>query len=368
MAIARNPLQAALRGLSVAAACPLFAMLVMAVGCSDDRISLQEFLTMQPDPGVAGQQLATKPAPLAMSVDKKLTPYKVGPDDVLAVTLNTEGTETKSQVRVQRDGTVELPFIEPTKVLDLDLIDVENTLKKQYKKVYESAIVHVDVVETPGLDVLVTGAVATPGLIHLRRNEANLLYSIVRAGGVSGTASGTVTLCRIREPAKKQTLVMTSAEGVRAALALPPLENGDMVSVEAAMPNTIFVNGLVNSPSPQTYAPGVRITVLQALTAAGGLRTDVFPTEGTLIRRLPNGKDIRVKLDLDRLASGKDPNFTLAAGDMLWVPFTLATRIEDWCNKNLHISGNVSGNATYNGLYSQEFNKASNGNTSFLVP
>ncbi len=45
------------------------------------------------------------------------------------------------------------------------------------------------------------------------------------------------------------------------------------------MPNTIFVNSLVNSPMPQTYASGVRVTVLQTLMAAGGVRTDAFPTE-----------------------------------------------------------------------------------------
>jgi protein involved in polysaccharide export with SLBB domain len=365
----RNPFKAALRGPNAASVCLVSAMLVMVMGCSDERIGLTEFLSMQPDPGVSGQQAATKPPPLTLSVDKRLTPYKVGPDDVLSVTVNGESSETKSTVRVQRNGTIEMPFIEPVKVEDMELVEVESALKKKYtEKVYQWAIVHVDVTETPGLDVLVTGAVATPGMVHLRRNEANLLYSIVRAGGVSGTASGAVTLCRIREPQKKQTLNMTTADGVRAALALPPLENGDMVAVEAAMPNTIFVSGLVNSSAPQTYAPGVRITVLQAITAAGGLRTDVLPTEATLIRRLPNGKDIRVKLDLDRLACGKDPNIALAAGDILWVPFTLSTRIEDWCNKNLHITGNAGGNVLYNGTYTQEYNSSNKSNTAYLVP
>ena len=135
MAIAINPLNTSLRGLSAAAVCLFCAIIVMATGCSDDRISLTEFLAMQPDPGVAGQQTATKPAPLTISVDQKLTPYKVGPDDVLSVTVSVEGIETKSLARVQRDGTVELPFIEPAKVLDMELINVENTLKKKYTKV-----------------------------------------------------------------------------------------------------------------------------------------------------------------------------------------------------------------------------------------
>ena len=36
-----------------------------------------------------------------------------------------------------------------------------------------------------------------------------------------------------------------------------------------------------------------------------------------------NGHDVHVKLDLDRIQRSEDPDITLAAGDVLWVPFTL---------------------------------------------
>ena len=63
--------------------------------------------------------------------------------------------------------------------------------------------------------------------------------------------------------------------------------------------------------------------------------TDVFPHNATLIRKMDDGKELQVKLNVSRISKGKDPNIMLAAGDILWVPDTLATRVEDWCNKNL---------------------------------
>ena len=101
----------------------------------------------------------------------------------------------------------------------------------------------------------------------------------------------------------------------------------------------------MNRPAPQSYPQGAEVTVLQAFASAGGIRTDVVPKEGTLIRRLPEGTDAHVKLDLDRLASAQDPNIVLNPGDILWVPETLGTKIHDFLNRNIFIRAGAT--ATY---------------------
>jgi len=193
----------------------------------------------------------------------------------------------------------------------------------------------------------VVGAVTTPGLIRLRRTERNLLYAIASAGGLTDMTSGRATLRRIRNPDQPVTLDLTEPAELEAALALAPLENGDIISV-AADPNTVFVGGLVNAPRPQTYPPGAPISVLQALAASGGLRTDVTPTEATLIRHMPDGRDVHVKIDIRRLQTAKDPNIQLAAGDILWVPDTVGTIVQDWINRNIYIRAGASANVNYN--------------------
>jgi len=216
---------------------------------------------------------------------------------------------------------------------------------------YKQAGVHLSVSEPASVDVLVVGAAATPGLVALPRNERNLLFAMARAGGASQSASGEVTLRRFADPATQTTVDLQSPAGLQAALELEPLASGDIVVVHAAEPNTIFVGGLVMAAGPQAYPAGSNITILQALAAAGGLRQDLFPHEGTLVRRM-DGKDVHVKLNLDRLATGKDPNIALAAGDILWVPHTPDTRLHEFLQNTVYLRAGAT--VYYRGIHSTE--------------
>jgi protein involved in polysaccharide export with SLBB domain len=348
-----NDTQAPATGAALMAACGL--LIALLAGCSDHRISIQEFLQMEQE--AAPAPTATAPAEdttaTSEALSRQLGPYRVGTNDVLMVTLfGLDATTTTApvQVRVDRDGTISFPAVGKIAVGDKDLLEVERAIHDALvPKVYQDVVVHVGIAEPEGTRVLVYGAVTTPGLIPLRHTERNLLYAITTAGGVSSLASGCVTLKRLRDPSHPVTFNLLDPEQLKTALAIEPLEHGDTISVEAAIPNTIFVGGLVLAPHPQPYPPGTEITVLQAIAAASGLRTDVTPREATLIRRMPNGEDVHVKLNLDRLSVGKDPNIMLVAGDVLWVPDTLETRVQDWVNRNIFVR--VGATATYGANY-----------------
>ena len=331
------------------------------LGCQDHRISLDEFLVIeQKVHEQATSQPSSQPAALTAEakevIDRSMARYKTGPGDVLNVTLTTSelsGGRAPTVVRVTREGLVELPLVGMVKVGEMELEDAEAAIRKAYvPKVYVELVVHVEVLSPEATRVLVHGAVQTPGLVSLRRTERSLLFAIVAGGGVTESASGNVTLRRLRKPGDEMTLNLLDPGQLQAAMALDPLENGDMVSVEASTPNTIFVGGLVLAPRPQPYPFGVKVTVLQALAASGGLRTDVTPREGTLIRKMPDGREVQVKLNLDRITTGKDPNITLLAGDVFWVPDTLETRVQDWINKNIFLRAGfvATGNYSINGL------------------
>jgi len=329
-------------------------VLIAIAGCADHRISLAEFFELQQETqkAVPTTQPAKAQEEAKALLERQLGPYKIGQSDVLSIMMTRleQGAPfAPLQVRVDRKGEIDLPIVGKIKVADLQLEDVEDTIQKAYvPKVYRDASVHVSLVEVDTTDVMVVGAATLPGLVQLRRTERNLLHAIVGAGGVSELASGQVTLRRLRRPSEEVTLNLTDPEELKAALSLDPLENGDIIRVHAATPNTIFVGGLVNAPSVQPYPQDVNINVLQAIAAAGGLRTDVTPREATLIRRMPDGKDVHVKLNLDRITTAKDPNITLAAGDILWVPDTLETRVQDWINRNIFIRGGFNATVGYN--------------------
>ncbi len=328
--------------------------LLGVLGCADHRMSLQKFLTLQEETQKAETTPTAPQEATAAVIDNRLRPYFAGPGDVLAVTLT--GAEPTAllppfQVRVNREGKVDLPIVGQVDISGMELNEIENALRAAYVPgVFRDTAVFVDLISEQPFEVLVVGAVTLPGLVPLRRTDRDMLHAIVAAGGVSELASGKATLKRVRHPGEEETIDLTDPEGLATALAMAPLERGDIINVHAATPNTIFIGGLVRMPRPQTYPQGVNMTVLQAIAAAAGLRTDVTPREATLVRRMPDGREVQVKLDLDRIATGKDPNIMLAPGDILWVPETLETRVEDFLNRNIFLRAGVSVNYTVSGI------------------
>lgn len=335
----------------------LLGSMIMAgsFGCADNRISSAEFLAMQEEAEKEATP-TTQPSNAAKQeavalIDAQLGAYKVGPGDVLIVSLtqlDQPAGFAPLNIRVTRNGDLNLPSVAAIKVAGLELEDVEKIIHDAYvPAVYKDVAVHVAISEADMTNVLVHGAAMTPGMVELKRTRRNLLYAMVGAGGVTQIASGEVTLRRIRRPSEEVTLNLTNPNGLTAALALDPLENGDIVTIQAATPNTVFVGGLVKSSLPQVYPPGTNVTVLQAIAAAGGLRTDVTPREATLIRRTKDGKDIQVKLNMDRITRGQDPNLVLVAGDVLWVPDTVETVVQNWINQNVYFKFGGSANVFY---------------------
>ncbi len=344
----------------------LAAGALLCGGCGPKGMTLDEFLAME---AMATAEVTEPPPPVTFG--PRLAPYAIGPGDVLAVNV-IGGQETQMPIaveaRVYEDGTIDLPLVGAVQVGSLELTEAEKAIQAAYvAKAFQEAVVHLVLQQPDTIDVLVTGTVERPGLIRLPRNERGLVQAVAAAGGFSQAASGCVKLVRLREPAETITVNLTHPDQVRTALALPPLQEGDMVEVAAADPNTVFVGGLVNVPGPQSYPQGVRVTVLQALAAASGLRTDVFPDQAVLVRHRADGQAVRVCLDLSRIEDGDDPNLQLAAGDILWVPHTAGTRVQEWINRNIYFRAGASASLNYNFLHNKDILNGDEEGTTVLI-
>ena len=320
-------------------------------GCGkmDHRISLEEFQALQ---ARAEAERAYVPQWKELAdnavIDQRLSGYRLGPDDVITVTVRTTSEQfpvPPTQARVNGQGQIDLVMVGKLDVNDLTIQEAEDVIREAYvPRYFREASVHVALDQAAPTRVVVMGAVTNPGLITLRRTDRDLLHAVIAAGGMSIMSSGRITLQRLRQPDKTVTVDFTDPMGIKAMLTMEPLQSGDIIRVHPATPNTYFVGGLVNAPRPQTYPPGTNVNVLQALAGSAGLRTDVTPSTATLVRRMSNGQDVHVKLDLKRMRKGRDPNIELQSGDILWVPETTLTKVQDFINRvfYLRVGANVS--------------------------
>lgn len=340
----------------------------LLIGCAPDpRISVAAFIQLQKQYEASSNPSETEPGTSATgqpsvgdgttsrvagydAIDKALGPYRLGPGDTLAIHFN--GTDlpfpTPLNARVDRNGRILLPMAGEIDAGNKELEDVERAIIRAYvPKLVKDVAVHAEVVSYDTTNVMVLGAVQNPGFAPLRRTERNMLFAVVMAGGITHEATGRAILRRLRRPGEEVAFDLTNPDDLRASLILDPLQEGDVINVEAT-PNMVFVGGLVNAGGAQMYDPGVRVNLLQALAAAGGLRTDLTPREGTLIRRMPDGKDVQVKIDLDNLGLGREPNLTLVSGDIFWVPYTAETRVQEFINRNFFLRFGAAANVSYN--------------------
>jgi protein involved in polysaccharide export with SLBB domain len=79
----------------------------------------------------------------------------------------------------------------------------------------------------------------------------------------------------------------------------------------------IFVFGEVQKPGTFVFQDGM--SVVQAVTLAGGFTKTASQNSTSVTRRI-NGQEVKVKVNVQDIALGKAPNFTLEPGDIVFVP------------------------------------------------
>ncbi|BDG02532.1 polysaccharide biosynthesis/export family protein [Anaeromyxobacter oryzae] len=112
-----------------------------------------------------------------------------------------------------------------------------------------------------------------------------------------------------------------AAEKLRACLANGFLRDPQVsVLVKEYNSKKVFVFGEVQKPGTFPYQDGM--SIVQAVTIAGGF-TKTAAQNSTSVTRRVNGTESKVKVNVQDIALGKAPNFTLEPGDIVYVPESL---------------------------------------------
>jgi polysaccharide export outer membrane protein len=108
------------------------------------------------------------------------------------------------------------------------------------------------------------------------------------------------------------------AEKLRACLSQGYLRNPQVsVLVKEFNSRKVFVFGEVQKPGTFAYEDGM--SVVQALTLAGGF-TKQAAQNSTSVTRHVSGQEVKMKVHVQDIALGKEANFKLEPGDIVYVP------------------------------------------------
>ena len=326
----------------------------LCLGCQQDtRMSLQQFIETEPVPLVASSQPAgVTIAPWAPG------PYRVGPEDVLSIKIaGLEPTGATAEAvptyRVTEKGELNLPSVGGIVVNGMTLDQVETTIQAAYSPKYiKETQVTAQVVSYKLINVIVVGDTfrfSTSGsqIVELRRDRSSVIQAILASGGAS-EFGGRVTHIPAKAPGQVTIYEMNNQEHLARAARIGSVEEGDLLIVDSRANDSIYVYGLVNSPGAIPVGRAAVLSVMQAIGAAGGTRHEFEPREATLMRRRSDGSLARVKINLDRVKQGIDPDLALAAGDVLVLPHNTATRIEEYIARYFQPRIGVGIDTTYN--------------------
>jgi polysaccharide export outer membrane protein len=196
--------------------------------------------------------------------DTTSSAYVLGRDDVIEIGL-VGGGYPGGRVRVQADGTVQLPFIGKVQVADHTTAEVSEMVRKalQQGQFFADPIVQVEVVGYASRYIVVLGAVGSPGLIPMNR-PYRLSEILARVGGVR---DGAADYLNIRSADGKERHVFIKDLSTGDTTQDPYVQAGDKIYAPAA--EMYYISGKVNSPGQ--YAANSDITLAMAIAKAGGL-------------------------------------------------------------------------------------------------
>ena len=94
------------------------------------------------------------------------------------------------------------------------------------------------------------------------------------------------------------------------------IRSHDLINVPLGNVGEYFMGGNVGRPGAYSLT-GRRITVKQAIVAAGGFGPLAWPARADLIRRVSNDEEQIIQVDLDAIFAGKAPDFFLRPDDVV---------------------------------------------------
>ncbi|HEV2275810.1 MAG TPA: polysaccharide biosynthesis/export family protein [Acidobacteriaceae bacterium] len=242
-----------------------------------------------------------------------------GPGDLLHVKV-LEAPELEQTARITDEGTVPLILGGSVKVAGLTPSQAELAIQKALVDGHYLLTPHVSVAiqETATQNVSIMGQVRSPGSYAINTPRP-VLDVLALAGGLTDLADRKVT---IERRGSKERIDFVVANSAKTALdASVDVFPGDTIVVPKA--DVVYILGDVSRPGGIAMVTNdSRLSVLQAVSLAGGTPPNAVPSHARLIRKQPDGGHVEIPLQLSAMQKGKHPDMELQPDDIVYVPFS----------------------------------------------
>jgi polysaccharide export outer membrane protein len=263
--------------------------------------------------------------------------YLLGAEDQINVRILEAPELAEKPIHIDPQGFIELPLAGRVKAAGLTTEQLQHDLTNRLKAYIKDPHVVVSIGDFRSQPVSVIGEVATPGLQQLKGRKT-LAEVLSLAGGLKPDAGNTVKITRRKEygpvplpgAADDPTGQFSVAEVKLSAIieAKDPQQNiliqpYDVVSVPKG--EMVYVVGEVDKAGGFVLDAKERISVLQALSLAGGLKPNASPGSARILRAGMDGQQrVEIPVNVKRILEGRDEDHNLRPDDILFIPTSRA--------------------------------------------
>ena len=264
------------------------------------------------------QSTAAAQRPLETPPVVSPTPYRLGPGDVLAISVWGHA-DLAATVEVRPDGYVAFPLVGELRVDGLTPGQLAQELARRLSEYVREPRVTVSLQQFRTLQASILGAVRAPGT-YVLRFDARLPDLLGRGGGLLEEADASAAVLSRTLPDGSTVAIPVDLTAIlQGRASAPELASGDVLYVPPARPAVVL--GAVNSPGPYPVRPGMRL--LDLVAAAGGWSRRADPSGARLIRSEARGSSSQtLSVDLEQLMANplSAANVSVRPGDVLFVP------------------------------------------------
>jgi polysaccharide export outer membrane protein len=254
-----------------------------------------------PQPGSAPAAGALQPPPLVPQTAALPTDYRIGPADLLLVTV-TDEAELTGKFLVDSDGMFSYPYLNRVRAAGMTSSELQQRLTSLLQAGYlRNPQVRVQIDSFRSQSVMVIGEVRQPGKIPMTSSSMTLLEALVLAGSATVQASNEIIVRHRGVDGKESEDVRVNRKELELGRNDIALRDGDIINVPSA--EHFYMEGFVRTPGYYVLDPGM--TVQQAIALAGGLNDRGSDRDIKAIR-LVKGKMAEVSVRLDDKVQSND--------------------------------------------------------------
>lgn len=279
------------------------------------------------------------PAPLHPGTSSNVPgDYVLGAGDQISVRVVDVEEISDKPIAIDLTGHIRLPILGTMVASGLTVSQLQSELTRRLSAYVIRPDVSISVVEFRSQPVSVIGAVKNSGVVQVQGHKT-LIEVLSLAGGLDATAGSTVEITRriewgklplpnaVMDPTGQFSVAQINLKSLLAAQ--NPHQNilvkpQDVISVPRA--ETVYVMGQVMKPGGYPLESHENVSVLQALSMAGGFDRAAQPKRAKLLRVQPGSARAELAVDLDKILEGKADDVPMRPNDILFVPNSLSKR------------------------------------------